>query len=92
MTLVWNPSAGSNGPIIYELLRDGEPLRTVVDTTFTDDGLEHDHAYAYQAKAIDGQGNSSALTAQLVVTTKPEDGGGEVAEWQSGVDYKVGDR
>jgi hypothetical protein len=70
--LAWNvptdPPPGS-GVVSYEIYRDGAKVGTSSVASFSATGLVVSTAYSFQVTAVDGDGNVSARSAALGVTT-----------------------
>jgi glucose/arabinose dehydrogenase len=73
VTLTWRASSDNVGVRFYDVYRSGAKVGTVSGnppaTTFLDSGLTPSTSYAYDVVARDAQGNVSAHSAQVVVTT-----------------------
>lgn len=67
--LSWTASTDNVGVTEYQVYRNGVPIDTTQDTTYTDTGLTPSTQYSYQVSASDAAGNSSALTSAAQVTT-----------------------
>ncbi len=69
--LTWQPSTDDVGVAGYHVYRDGQPIATVSDgsTDYRDSGLTDATGYSYTVDSYDGDGNASALSAALQVTT-----------------------
>ncbi len=68
-TLTWNASTDNVGVTGYEVYRNGALTNTILDTTLNISGLTELTAYAMRVRAFDAQGNYSALSNTLIVTT-----------------------
>jgi len=69
-TLAWNASTDDNSGVAgYTIYRDGAKLTTVAGTSYTNSNLNANTTYTYTVRAEDAQGNSSADSAPLAVTT-----------------------
>lgn len=66
INLSWTAAAGASS---YKIYRDGELLKTVGSTSFSDTGLNSDTQYCYAVSSADAAGNESVRTAQLCATT-----------------------
>jgi fibronectin type 3 domain-containing protein len=69
-SLTWTPSADTGGSGIdhYVIHRDGSPLGTSTTATYVDnDGSLPEGTHTYAAEAVDGAGNSSAVSSPIVV-------------------------
>ncbi|EOD65744.1 PQQ-dependent sugar dehydrogenase [Amycolatopsis vancoresmycina] len=70
VTVRWTAATDNVGVTGYEILRDGTAAgSTSGATTFTDSGLAADTRYQYQVRARDAQGNRSASSTPVAVTT-----------------------
>lgn len=65
ITLAWDASTDNRGVIGYRIYRDGSPLTTTPNTTYTDTGLSANTNYNYQVQAYDAVPNYSALSSVL---------------------------
>ena len=88
--LSWHLSSGPNPVFQYNLRRDGVEIGTTNAPPFEDTGLAPDKAYAYQIRATDTQGVSSAWSAVLNIRTQPGEGG-ETPDWKENATYEAGD-
>jgi chitodextrinase len=69
--LSWDASSDVAGIAGYTVYRDGIPVISTSDVLTADDiGLHLSTTYCYAVSAYDGQGNVSALTNPVCVTTK----------------------
>ncbi len=69
-SLTWTPSADTGGSGIdhYVIHRDGSPLANSPTATYVDnDGTLPEGTHTYAAQAVDGAGNSSAVSSPIVV-------------------------
>ena len=74
VTLTWTASTDDgSGVASYEVWRDGAPLGTTASTGFTDATIVGGETYAYAVRAVDGVGNASELTSEIVVTAPSPD-------------------
>ena len=64
-----NETASSN--IIYNILLDGSPVTTTVNTSYTYTGLEYDTSYQIGVEAVDEAGNTSNPGTLTVSTEAP---------------------
>jgi hypothetical protein len=55
----------------YVLWRDGSPIATTTQTTYSDTGLSPETGYLYAVYAFDAAGNFSSSSNQLTATTTP---------------------
>ncbi|MDX3192712.1 PQQ-dependent sugar dehydrogenase [Streptomyces sp. MN03-5084-2B] len=72
VTVRWTPSTDNVGVTAYEVLRDGTVAGSASGATtasFTDSGLAANTRYQYQVRARDAQGNRSAPSTAVAVTT-----------------------
>ncbi|WP_447001961.1 PQQ-dependent sugar dehydrogenase [Saccharothrix isguenensis] len=72
VTVRWAASTDNVGVTGYDVLRDGTQVGSVTGATagsFTDSGLAVRTRYEYQVRARDAQGNRSAASAPVAVTT-----------------------
>ncbi|QFZ20939.1 PQQ-dependent sugar dehydrogenase [Saccharothrix syringae] len=72
VTVRWSPSTDDVGVTGYEVLRDDTQVGSVTGPTagsFTDSGLAANTRYEYRVRARDAQGNRSAPSAPVAVTT-----------------------
>lgn len=88
--LIWRPSTGPNPIAHYTLYRDGIVAGTASEPPFSDQGLQPGTSYSYRISATDSLGNSSALSAPVVLTTLPADG--EDKDWLPDTWYADNDR
>ncbi|MBY0600191.1 lytic polysaccharide monooxygenase [Bacillus bingmayongensis] len=72
VNLKWEPSTDNVGVKEYQVLRDGQVIKTVVGTTFTDKSLQANTEYTYTVKAIDAAGNVSEESQAVVAKTTDE--------------------
>jgi exo-poly-alpha-galacturonosidase len=77
-TLIWNkirPAASASAPVIYEVLRDGEPIARVAHTHFTATGLapDRDHRFAIVARsaATDEDAGAAELARETLSLRTP---------------------
>ena len=71
--LNWSASTdtGGSGVASYRLYRGGSLIASPTATTYTDPNLSSYTSYSYTIAAVDGQGNTSAQSASISVTTQP---------------------
>jgi glucose/arabinose dehydrogenase len=72
VTVRWAPATDNVGVTGYEVLRDGTVAGSAggaATTSFTDSGLAANTRYQYQVRARDAQGNRSAPSTAVAVTT-----------------------
>ncbi|WP_433200537.1 PQQ-dependent sugar dehydrogenase [Dactylosporangium sp. CS-047395] len=70
VTLGWTASTDNVGVASYDVLRDGAKVATVKGAvSFTDSGLGAGTTYSYAVLARDAQGNASAPSSSVTVTT-----------------------
>ncbi len=69
VSLSWSAASDTSGIAQYQLYRNGVHVKNSATLSVTDSGLKPETTYQYQVKAIDNAGNSSALSAVLLVTT-----------------------
>ncbi|GEM_PF-3301640 len=67
--LSWTASTDDVAVVGYDVLRDGIVVGTTPVAAFQDSSLSPSTAYAYEVRARDAVGNTSGLTAPLLVTT-----------------------
>jgi glucose/arabinose dehydrogenase len=68
-TLRWTASTDNVAVTAYELFRNDTRVGSTGSTTYTDSGLAASTAYRYQVSARDAQGNTSARSTSLSLTT-----------------------
>lgn len=96
--LMWSESTGPMDLSHYEILRseDGaefEPVGTTENTSFLDTGLSPETRYQYKVVAHDVEGNTSASSNVLTVTTEATDEAPDTEPtWDPRGSYKAGDR
>ncbi len=78
VTLLWNAASDNVGVAGYRVYRDGTQFADVPDLTATDTGLTPQTTYQYAVAAYDANGNVSARSAQVAVTTTGAGGGDPV--------------
>ncbi|TYQ18185.1 UNVERIFIED_CONTAM: PKD domain-containing protein [Acetivibrio alkalicellulosi] len=69
ISLVWEESTDNVEVAGYRLFRDGNLIRILTETEFTDAGLIMGSTYTYTVRAYDHDGNVSEESESLVVTT-----------------------
>ena len=69
INLSWSASTDNTGIAGYNVYRNGEKIKTMEEITFKDSGLVQNTAYRYSVSAIDGDGNESDQTAEVLATT-----------------------
>ncbi|WP_103355652.1 PQQ-dependent sugar dehydrogenase [Amycolatopsis sp. CA-128772] len=72
VTVSWTAATDNVGVTGYEILRDGIAAGSTAgadSTSFTDSALTANTRYQYQVRARDAQGNRSALSTSIAVTT-----------------------
>ncbi|MDR4138646.1 M60 family metallopeptidase [Bacillus cereus] len=88
--LKWNPSTDNVGVKEYQVLRDGQLIQTVQETTFIDQNLTANKDYKYAVKAVDAAGNTSIQSNILLVKTKDQNVSYE--KWDPKKTYTKGDK
>ena len=69
VTVSWSGAADDVAVTSYTLYRDGNPIITTPNTSYSDTPLIPETPYTYAVMAHDAAGNDSALSATAVVTT-----------------------
>lgn len=70
INLSWTASTDNIGVVGYRVFRNGTQIATVTTgTTYADTGLTQNTSYTYTVLAYDADGNASAQTAGVSVTT-----------------------
>ena len=70
INLTWTASTDNIGVVGYRVFRNGTQIATVTTgTTYADTGLTQNTSYTYTVLAYDADGNASAQTAGVSVTT-----------------------
>jgi chitodextrinase len=69
VSLSWGPSTDDLAFDTYVVYRNGIPIATTTDTTFTDTGLAWSTTYSYEVAARDVAGNESAPAGPVEATT-----------------------
>ncbi|MET7418594.1 PQQ-dependent sugar dehydrogenase [Dactylosporangium sp. NPDC005555] len=77
VTLAWNAATDNVGVRGYRVSRNGTQIADVPDLTASDTGLTPATGYQYTVIAYDANGNASAPSAALAVTTSTQAGGGD---------------
>lgn len=70
--VMWSASTDPKLPIAgYKIIRNGNPIATLIGTTttYTDSQLIGSTAYTYKIQAFDGAGNTSASSSNATATT-----------------------
>lgn len=67
--ILWDASTDNIAVAVYQVYRDGVPLGSAATPIYADNTVAPQAVYSYQVQAVDGDGNASALSAALVVTT-----------------------
>ncbi|HFK1723982.1 TPA: M60 family metallopeptidase [Bacillus cereus] len=88
--LKWNPSTDNVGVKEYQVLRDGQLIQTVQETTFIDQNLTANKDYKYAVKAVDAAGNTSIQSNIIPVKTKDQNVSYE--KWDPKKAYTKGDK
>lgn len=68
VTLVWDPAVDDVHLAGYIVYRDGEPIATTVEPTFTDDKVNPAATYIYAVRAWDARTNMSESASIWVIT------------------------
>ena len=74
--LTWAASTDNVGVAGYQVFRDGLPLGTAAQTSYSDAGLTASTTYTYAVAALDAAGNASARSATATATTPGAPGSG----------------
>lgn len=69
ITLAWDPSTDDVGVTTYTVIRDGLPIATTVDPTYTDIDLLPGAPYSYEVTAGDAAANESLPAGPLLAST-----------------------
>lgn len=72
-TVSWNASTDNVAVVGYQVYRNGTPITTVINPTYTLTGLTPGTTYTITVSASDAAGNTSAQSAGLSVTTTAPD-------------------
>jgi len=72
LDLTWNPASDDVAVVSYNLYRDGNLLTNVPSTAYSDSGLDYNHRYNYEVRAVDAANNESAASNTLAVNTLPD--------------------
>lgn len=67
--LVWSTSTDNHAVFGYVLFRDGAPIATTTQLSYSDTGLTASTTYTYEVVAFDGVPLYSSTSAAVVVTT-----------------------
>ena len=70
INLAWNPSSDNVSVAGYKVFRNGTQVGTPGTTLFQDTGLTPRTSYSYTVAAVDGAGNTSALSPPVSATTQ----------------------
>ena len=70
LTLSWNASSDNVGVTGYDVLQDGTVIGSTASTSYNVTGLTASTTYAFAVKAKDAEGNVSAASSALNVTTQ----------------------
>lgn len=85
VSLNWNASSdNASGVASYEIVRDGVTIASSTSTNYSDSATTLGATYAYAVRAVDNNGNISALSAELSVTIVSTKGGGKPSGGGSG--------
>ena len=76
INLTWAASTDNVGVAGYQVFRDGLPLGTATQTSYSDAGLTASTTYTYAVAALDAAGNASARSATATATTPGAPGSG----------------
>ncbi len=69
VSLTWNASTDNVGVVLYLVFRNGLPIETSTETTFTDTGLTFNTTYYYEISAFDAAGNESSRSSPPIFVT-----------------------
>jgi len=69
INLRWTASTDNVAVSAYDIVRNDARVGSTGSTTYTDSGLTANTAYRYQVSARDAQGNASARSTSLTLTT-----------------------
>jgi chitodextrinase len=69
ITLTWNASTDNIGVSGYRLYRNGTKIKDLAETAYQDTGLTAGTAYTYTVSAYDADGNESAQSSPVSITT-----------------------
>ena len=79
--LAWEPSVDARSEVSYRVVRDGASPTNTSATSVTVTGLQPATGYEFRVRAVDGEGNASALSEPLsVVTESPTAGDGRFVD------------
>jgi hypothetical protein len=67
--LTWKASTDNVGVVGYKVFRNGTPIATATDTTYSDKSLAPLTTYGYEIRAFDAAGNDSPKSAVVNGTT-----------------------
>ncbi|WP_409494335.1 fibronectin type III domain-containing protein [Amycolatopsis sp. cmx-11-12] len=70
VSLAWDASSDNVGVTGYDVLRGGEVVKTVTDSSVTVDGLTADTEYSFTVVAKDAAGNKSPASAAVTARTQ----------------------
>ncbi|SFH42885.1 Fibronectin type III domain-containing protein [Amycolatopsis regifaucium] len=70
VTLAWDASSDNIGVTGYDVLRGGEVVKTVTDTSVTIEGLSADTEYSFTVVAKDAAGNKSPASSAVTARTQ----------------------
>lgn len=76
IALAWDASTDNVGVVGYRVYRNGAPVGTATNTTYTDSGLALNTTYSYEVDAYDATPNYSAKSTAIFATTSSV-----VTEW-----------
>ena len=71
LEVFWDRSTGNNFVAMYEVFRDGQSVAVVEGNSFFEGSLMPNGNYSYTVVAIDVQGNRSAASTPIAVSTAP---------------------
>ncbi len=74
ISVEWSASADNVAVTEYKVYRDGEMVGTTANTSYHDAGLSATTTYTYAVSAVDGEGNESAQSVAVEVTTSSPSG------------------
>lgn len=69
VSLTWSAATDNVAVVGYEIYRDNSKVGSSAQTSYADSGLTANTAYSYSVKAYDAEGNLSAASPALEVTT-----------------------
>ncbi len=73
VSLTWEASTDNIGVAGYRVYRDKQLIQEVQGETYTDSGLEEDREYTYKVSAVDGAGNESQTSDEVIARTSVAD-------------------